>query len=249
MSEKLKLPGRLVLVRHGQSLHNAALWHNDPEILAEYDELVANTENPHLAYPLTADGKEQAHQAREVLQNDPDTAEVLQHGSRYYSHFARAIQTAEILSGNNLDEWVKNELIGERGYGPFDISRYSDDTEEKRQLWQEYKDDYWGVDFGGEGEAIDSVSQRIGKFLQQVVDKDTVLASTHGEWMRAARHVIEGVDLAKLTSKNEDIPIWNATILEYEEVDGKLFRRYQYPYVANGKPLPGGAGKWLKIDR
>lgn len=249
MSENLKVPTRLVLVRHGQSLHNASLRCEDgDEILDQVSHIIQTSENPDLEYSLTVTGEKQVELAREMILNDKYSTEILSNGERYHSHFMRAIQTARILSDGDLSGWKEEELIGEREYGLFGSSVRGRDKGQREELLNEYfKDDYWGTDFGGEGESINSVSERAHNFISRCIGEEAVLLSTHGDFIRALRHVVEGEDISRLTPKSEEFPIWNAMILEYEKVGDKLYRRYRYPDT-NGKPLPDGTGKWLKNE-
>lgn len=247
MSEKLRLPERLILVRHGESLHNAVLrCKASKEMLDEYHELVRNSDSPDHEYPLTELGEKQAEMAHIALLRDDESADILENEIRVHSQFFRTEQTAEKLSGGNMTGWEKSDLLGEREYGPFGVSDRSDDTAEKRFLWQQYRTDYWGTDFGGQGESIEDVVARNRESLSRVAGKGAIF-STHGDWIRGMIHVIEGTDPKKLTPKTEEIPILNGVILEYGAANGKLFRRHQYPDT-NDKPLPEGTGKWSKVD-
>lgn len=249
MNEKLILPDRVVLTRHCQSIHNAALWHSENEVVMDqFNKIVQESDDPEKHYTLSEVGINQAIRTGEALWEDPNTMEVLRHGGLYYSELFRTAQSAYYYCGGDLSGWQETELLNERDYGPFGVSIYTDDTEEKKQLWQDYKDDYWGTNFGGRGESILEISQRNKRFADKIKNDGASLASTHGDWIRGFRHLVEGVDLSKLTPDTEDVPIWNGMILEYEKVGDKLYRRFRYPNVnTNGKTPPDNTGEWMRV--
>ncbi|MES2154930.1 MAG: histidine phosphatase family protein [bacterium] len=184
--------GRILLVRHGETVANRDRIIQGPRIDAE----------------LSALGLRQAESLAAALANEPL-------GVVYSSPMARARQTATaVVRGHTvtgLPVQVVPELY-EMDYGDFAGRRYDDVEGEMEQVLDAWKMGFTDQSFPG-GESAILAQHRIRPFAQRLRDQAraaTVAVVAHGRINRVLIATLTGAGLTRL----EDFPQANASITE-----------------------------------
>ncbi|MBP6888261.1 MAG: histidine phosphatase family protein [Candidatus Pacebacteria bacterium] len=192
---------KLILIRHAQSVRNAAFkgnhfYHDGQEKLG----------TPNHSLTITEKGKDQARAVATMLLSEIKKGEEASPSLLLHSGFIRTRETAniifEVLQNESSFPVEQNHLLRERDAGhAFEMWE-----SEARQHFP-YLESHW--DFEGKwfavppgGESFIQVMDRVALFLQTLtVDtrhKDkTVYAVTHGGTMRAFQMVIDKVPFEK----------------------------------------------------
>lgn len=218
----MAMPNNLFLIRHGESEGNVAI-HNarSGDESAYTDEFVTT---PDRNWQLTTKGISQAQITGKWLKNTLKTLEEDFSNIRFYvSPFVRTRQTAGHLG---LDaEWFLNRSLRERDWGDISTIPYREFLNASHYKFsaQKKKVDplYWRPP-GGES-IVDVAENRVRNFLDTLHRKNshnTVIAVTHGEFMRATRLVLERVDDETYLSWDEDPNerIENCEIFQYSRI-------------------------------
>lgn len=223
------MPNHLFLVRHGESQGNVA-----SNRAKEGDESLYTDEFvtiPGRRWELTDVGRRQAELVGEWLQGELLRLAHAQAGERrhYVSPYVRTRQTAGCL-GLEIDgdsaEWVLNRSIRERDWGDIEtVPRrvFHEDQAYARNAAKKAIDPLYWRPPGGES-ITDVADNRVRNFLDTLhreCSSGTVIAVTHGEFIRAARLVLERVDDETYSAWESDTStrIHNAEVLQYSRLD------------------------------
>jgi broad specificity phosphatase PhoE len=157
----------LYVVRHGQSIHNRdyiTSGHVDPQ--------------------LTELGVVQANEAKERLAN-------IVFDEVYSSDLERAIQTAEIITGNPVPITHRLTALRERSFGDFDgksETLLDERADSVRSTFNALPDeDQWRFKWSPDVESDDELSQRIIGALEKIAVENagkTILVASHGGALR-----------------------------------------------------------------
>jgi len=155
----------LLLVRHGQSEWNAA----------------GLMQGQRYEVPLTELGHAQAARAAREL-----TA--IRPGALISSDLRRAVQTAEHCAHATGLPFTTSPALREQGYGVLE-------GRPSRELWDvvDWTDPHWSAEGG---ESLADLHGRVGVYLQQLCatpPAEVVALVTHGDTIRAAQAVVEGL--------------------------------------------------------
>jgi len=225
----MAMPNHLFFVRHGESQGNVAsdrAKFGDESLFT--DEFVTI---PGRRWELTEVGRRQAELsgawlAVELERIGQGAASARRH---YVSPYVRTRQTAAQLAlGSSSDpaEWELNRSIRERDWGDIEtIPRrvfYEDPVYARNAAKKSIDPLYWRPP-GGES-ISDVADRRVRSFLDTLhreCSGGTVVAVTHGEFIRAARLVLERIDDETYTEWESDpsARIHNAEIIQYSRVD------------------------------
>lgn len=213
------LPKYFTMIRHGMSEENRVQRHVDGK---RFQELATSLHNDyydqHDAYArLTGEGIMQAQIAGAWLQENTPLA-----FDRFYvSPHARTRETAGHLSLNGT--WIVDDRIRERDYGEeskwtvgFEQEPYSEASQrlKKAHPW------YW-CPAGGESLAtgVRSRAELLYTSLNRRPDIDSVIAVSHGEFIRVMQFIIERLTPDKYLEYKKLHPMDNTTIVQYTRVD------------------------------
>ncbi|NLS09866.1 histidine phosphatase family protein [Nesterenkonia sp. MY13] len=230
------MPLDLILIRHGESEGNlaGALARQGDE--SHFTDAFVTT--PGREWQLTETGQKQAEIVGRYLReaefptNYPQLRE--EETARFYcSPYVRTRQTAghlglEYQSGESV-RWYQNRAIRERDWGDIE-TRPRREFEESPMFELNARKKaidplYWRPP-GGES-ICDVAENRVRNFLDTLhreCSDQTVLAVTHGEFIRATRLVLERVDDETYTSweTNPEMRIRNCEIFHYTRVAPEL---------------------------
>lgn len=262
----MAMPMNLFLIRHGESEGNVANNRaKQGDLSAFTDEFVTT---PGRKWRLTEKGVEQAKMAGEWLAQELKNIETPVAHRYYVSPYTRTRQTAGFMdlpghNGRPID-WFVNRTIRERDWGDIDSSpkaEFEADPVNALNVLKMHTDPLYWRPPGGES-IQDVAENRVRNFLDTLhreCANETVVAVTHGEFMKATRIILERVDDATFeeweNSKAEKIH--NCMILQYSKVDpnrpmaykipqGRLqYLRKIYPVVEEGRME---VGPWVRID-
>lgn len=160
--------GRLILVRHGQSeLNKDGIFYGqlDPK--------------------LTKKGREQAREAKKILEN-------IHYDEVYTSDLIRARETAEIINYKDIPLTISKELR-ELNFGIFEgmkydeiLKKYPKEEELWREQWQEY--DY------ETGESVKALQERTVAYLEEVLheERDILVVAHWGVINCVLSHYLSG---------------------------------------------------------
>jgi len=240
------MPVDLVLVRHGESVGNAAIK------MAKSGEEVAPAHRQHSSrrWVLTDTGQQQALAAGEWLRENG-----LANYDRYYSSpYVRTIQTAALLSLVDASWWLE-PLLRERDRG-FEVVSGEDERaatfphsvrtrREDRFLWRPTG-----------GESIPDVDLRLRQVLATLareMDGQRVICVTHEDVMDALRFRLEKMTIEEWTELNESDtePVGNGWILHYTrrnpDKSNEVLPKLGWFRLVN--PSGGGGCSWRQIKR
>jgi broad specificity phosphatase PhoE len=252
----MKMPRRIVFVRHGESEAN---------VIQKTDKRGDDIHTPkaegvrgRIDYKqrLSLKGREQARMAREwIIRHIGDLSTF---DSFFVSDFYRARETAAIISALHPDiAWEIDDRLGERSWGA-----HGPLTIEERQMiyavtGRLMDEDPFHAAFEG-GESIWSVkNERIRNLMSTWVreqDGKQLLVVTHGDLIRAARVGFERILPEEFEAIEHDpaYSVRNCQVLEYSRLDpatgadaGKMqWRRITNP--VNPSTSPDG-GAWVQL--
>lgn len=236
----MTLPIRLVLVRHGQSVGNAAKRLHEKGDSAALQAL--SSEQHTSGYLLTELGEAQAKAAGEWLR-----AEFCAGGpgfDRYYvSDYLRAKQTAGLL-GLPEARWYPNFYLCERDSGGVETRPEHVRDEEFRAMLhvRELAPFFWTP---GNGESLAQLSLRLDRVLgtlHRECSNKRVIVVCHGEVMWAYRVLLERMSQETFRktylSKDPLTRIHNCQVMEYTRQD---------PHRPNAPPEP--YVRWMRAVR
>lgn len=185
----MKMSGRMVLVRHGQSewnLKNLFTGWKDPG--------------------LTEQGVEEAKEAGRVLM-----AEGLKFDIAFTSVLKRAEITCQLIldgMGQSGLQTIHNQALNERNYG--DLAGLNKD--EARKKWGNEQVHIWRRSYstpppGEEGESLRDTGARVWPYymqeiLPQVLSGKTVLVAAHGNSLRSLVMVLDRLSTDEITKLN-----------------------------------------------
>lgn len=213
----MPLPKDIVFIRHGESEANVV---GTNAMYATQESRPAGFQTRHDSYMrLSPLGVEQAKIAGEWLRENnlahPD--------SQYSSPHIRTRETAAHLSLGN--EWIVDDLWRERDWGEYG-AKYSKSDQEKNfpfsAAMKKQSSWYWKP-VGGESLAtgvrfrFDSVINSLGR----MVNIESVIGVTHGEFINVARFVLERMTPEQWIEMDNDPKnkIQNAMIVHYSRVN------------------------------
>jgi broad specificity phosphatase PhoE len=188
---------RIFVVRHGESEHNA-------------QKRISGHANP----KLTDKGRQQARQARVRLKN-------IKFDVVYSSPLDRAVETAEIITGQPVPEENRRPELRERHWGSLDGkpdkhlesgNRLKKDLSYEEVLHYKYVPDM---------ESDHEVSARFISALEEIAKQNpgkTILVAAHGGAIRTTILKLSGL----LAKYSQPYAIKNADVLELDFVDDKL---------------------------
>ena len=224
----MAMPNHLFFVRHGESQGNVASDRakaGDESLFT--DEFVTI---PGRSWQLTAVGRRQAEIAGAWLCSELDRIRGADDSRRHYvSPYVRARQTAGLLGltwSGAPAEWEISRSIRERDWGDIEtIPRrvFRDDPAYARNATKKAIDPLYWRPPGGESisEVADSRVRSFLDTLHRECAGGTVVAVTHGEFIRAARLVLERADDDTYMRWEADpsTRIHNAEVVQYSRVD------------------------------
>lgn len=158
---------KLYIIRHGQSTHNR-------------DYITSGQVDP----PLTKLGTMQATETKERL-SDVVFDDV------YSSDLARAIQTAEIITGKEVPKLHQLTELRERDFGRFDgksekmMDGLADSLREKFNSLP--NEEQWRFKYAPDIESDDELSHRIVSMIEKIAQENsgkTILIASHGGAIR-----------------------------------------------------------------
>lgn len=232
----MTLPKNLLLVRHGESQGNVA---NAAAKVNDYSHFTEEFMNrPGRAWSLSDTGVLQAQAAGKWLRENLNLIEGYEHDeARFYtSPLVRTMQTAGWLDLPAQAEgeamWRKNRAVRERDWGDIELlpkSVYKEKYPASARK-QELDPLYWRPP-GGESIA-DVAGNRVRDFfdtLHRECEDNTVVAVTHGEYIRATHLVITRADDEEYAAWDDisSMRIKNCEIFHYSRYDehGVLHRK------------------------
>lgn len=231
-------PLDLLLIRHGEAVHNAVnRAYRQEGILPPTEHYELSDEN----VPLTDEGVRQARHLGSWL-----TAQHIHQSDTYLvSPFLRARQTADYLGISNA--WQHEPLLRERSWGHYMNTPHN----EREELL---------VSHGFSGQHNFHIPMPGGESMQEVVDTRTkplidtlhtrygdgrIIAVSHGELIETMRFVIEQQSPEDWAAEKQAKQfIANASILEYKTEDDRLYRRMIVPH---NPQLSWNDGEWVQI--
>lgn len=222
---RLRNIGRLILVRHGQSLRNV---HMDKFCFA--DDKARDAVKPLIdrLCPLTEKGRKQAEIAGRRLRKLFGVPSEIIH-----SGFTRAENTAKgILGAYNVDEnyrivFREDNLLRERDSGYLSNmtrAEIAKDFPWAGHAWK-FSDPFTYLPPGGES-IISMCEGRLRLFLEQLDEhflgqvRPTVFTVSHGRTVQGLRYLLEGWDHDRMNHslKHEIPPNCSATVYEFSKL-------------------------------
>lgn len=220
------MPNHLFFIRHGESHGNVAANRAKVGDESLFTEEFVTT--PGRQWELTAVGRRQAELIGAWLRDE--LARLGAGDRRYYvSPYVRARQTAGALGltadGKSV-EWLLNRAIRERDWGDVEtVPRrvFAEDPLYSRNATKKSIDPLYWRPPGGESvsDVADNRVRNLLDTLHRECSGGTVIAVTHGEFMQAARLVLERIDDETYTASQRDpgTRIQNAEVLQYTRLD------------------------------
>jgi broad specificity phosphatase PhoE len=225
----MAMPDHLVLVRHGESegnyIREAIKSGREDEIV---DLVYQFRERPGREWRLTDKGVEQAQIAGQWIQDHIIYTYGLPGFDRYvYSTHRRTYETAGHLDLPKA-EWRHNRMLRERSWG--ELENLTGENEHREIYPNNYRwmlrDPLLWSPPGGES-ILDVADMRVREVLDTLhrdrdeKDVKSVIAVTHGEWIWAARLVLEYMmsedwDVSK---KDPNQKIHNCQVVHYTRLD------------------------------
>ena len=209
-------PTRLVLVRHGES--NATVSRS--------------IGGPRSCSGLSPRGREQCARLAARLATHADFADV----HLYASHYARAIETAELLASAIGDpEIVVDDGFGEHDPGP-ECDGLTFEAFLERHGMPDWESDPFAVTFPG-GETIADLHHRVGNALRRVLDRHTgatVVVCCHGGVVNAVLRIA----LRAPPTGGFDLFTTNTSLTELLLVRPGRWRLLRYNDAAHLEGLP-----------
>lgn len=245
------MPRDLVMVRHGRSEAN--------EVQAQVKkvpgfEIPPGFHDRHDSEMVLAPlGVEQAKAAGDWLRSEFPKG----FDHHYTSPLIRTIKTAGLLAlGAN---WKKEDLWRERDWGEYGILN---DEERLARFEHSYKlkgQNYWyWCPPGGESLAsgVRLRYERIQNTLHRECDGQQVIAVTHGDFINAAKYVIEGLDTFQWLAQEADdaYKLWNCQIIHWSRVNpetGEMGPRIEWRRSISpwDETKSWNNGEWVHIER
>jgi len=261
----MTMPRNLFFVRHGESEGNVANQKAKTGDLSSFTDEFVTT--PGRKWKLTEKGEAQARLAGEWLQKELNRVAVSSDRRNFVSPYVRTRQTAGYLGlqyrGKSV-EWFVNRTLRERDWGDIDSipkKLFLDDPAYKWNSQKEKQDPLYWRPPGGES-IQDVAENRVRNFLDTLhreCGDHTVVAVTHGEFMRAARIILERVsdELYDEWENSNEEKIHNCMILQYSKenetsrsqikIPGTHLQcvRKVYPVVEENRME---IGPWIKLN-
>ncbi len=242
----MQLPIDLVLVRHGQSVANAAnRRYESADDLTEFTpEFCGNFAE----WGLTDEGYEQIGHVRDWLRKEfPDGFD--RHVTSWYT---RAVETAFIC---HPGKWSLHGSLVERHWGPLEglphplrLARYA-------RIMAMLAENPLRTDVP-EVESYPAVCARVERELNDPTPCERKIIVTHQEVMLAARLVIEKLSPQEFRSVcfplNPDHKIKNGQVIHYSRRDpytGELSPSYQWMRMARPAEAAGPIIPWTPIEQ
>lgn len=262
----MTMPQQLFLIRHGESEGNVANNKAKGGDLSSFTDEFVTT--PGRKWRLTEKGIEQAKLAGAWLNQELKSFDVPSVRRYYVSPYTRTMQTAGHLEledpAQGELEWYVNRTIRERDWGDIDSTpkiEFQADPVNRLNVQKMNNDPLYWRPPGGES-IQDVAENRVRNFLDTLhreCGEGLTVAVTHGEFMQAARIVLERIDDSTYdyweSSKTEKIH--NCMILQYSKFDPRKPRAFRvpgsrlqflrkiYPVVEEGRME---VGPWVSID-
>jgi len=245
----MALPKNLILMRHGQSEANVVQKGEEGFVIPE------GFTSRHDSYMrLSKLGVQQAQNAGDWLR-----ANGLADGNRCY--VSPHIRTRETAANLDLDsEWIIDDLFRERDWGEYGASPTREEQAKRfpfsyavkaQMLW------YWKPS-GGESLAT-GVRYRVHAILDDLrllKGVDSVLAVTHGEFIRTMQFVLERMTPEEWVKMDSDpaYSVKNCMAVHYSRVNpvtGEEFPTYKFRRLVNTQDelLSPEGGQWKEIHR
>lgn len=242
----MAMPLHLVLVRHGESVGNAAIR----DARAGFPTPPADEQHSSRLWLLNATGEKQAEDTGAWLRDNG-----LDRFDRYYcSPYVRAMQTAALLGLPGASWWLE-PLLRERDRGYEYVANREELSDAFPHSARGKKQDIflWRPTAG---ESIADVDQRLRGVLSTLareLDGKRVLCVTHEDAMDALRFRLEKMTVAEWIDHNQRSvePISNAAVLQYSrqnpEDHGEVLERFGWVRLVD---ISGGGGfDWRPIVR
>jgi len=233
------MPNHLVLVRHGESegnfVRNAFKEGREGDLAYSLNEF---RERPGHDWRLTEKGVEQAQAAGVWIQENIIKKYGLPGFDRYfYSSHRRTFETAGHL-GIEGAQWRHNAMFRERSWGELENLTGDQEHQEiypRNYEWMQLDPLNWAPP-GGESivQVSDTRVREVLDTLHRDHDEkgvDAVIAATHGEWIWAARLVLEYMFHEDWETHKEDPmqKIHNCQVVHYTRLDPETGE--QAPYL------------------
>ncbi len=223
----MAMPQHLVMVRHGESVHNKLNSRPPGDDSDDSSEILDLT--PNWKFTLTQTGVEQAQQSGEFLARQMGHFGLALSDLRVLtSDYVRAVETAanscmamqnirpgEALAGIRLEHRLR-----ERHWGSYGRLTRKSQEEKHPNTFRERHDNpgLWVPDGGDENmQSMQNRFRNLLDTLHRMGEPKMVVLFSHGELMTAAKAVIEKANLANYS--NPDYSIQNCGILWYTRVN------------------------------
>lgn len=221
----MKLPKKLVLIRHAESERNkaldGALFLNDPTLFEKIGKV------PDHKIGITDDGWKQAKEVSKKIVTlfHPDIV--------FHSGYRRTKETAEgILSEYGKDNLlIKEDLSIREREGGYTHTLMEDEKEQHFPYLQSYWDVVGALfarPVGGES-LMDVIEQRLKPFLKDLFEKypdQTIFLVTHGRVIQCLRFILDEMtweEMEDFLNKKENTPInCGVTVYGLNEDNTKL---------------------------
>ncbi len=251
-------PNHLVLIRHGLSEDNHARFKAKQGNLDFFDEGFRNRLGPEVR--LMPEGVEQAKNAGLWVQEHIIKRYGLIGFDKYvYSPHIRTRETAANLGLPEAD-WEMDRRLRERSWGEIEkLSR--DEFEQAHPInydWHTRDSLYWKA-AGGESMA-EIADGRVTQFINSIGEGndegeiESVVAITHGEWMAAARLILEHMLNEQWEEGHKDSSTWiqNCQVNHYTRLEpntGIQAPDYKWVRYVNAGLPDQDQGEWQEITK
>jgi broad specificity phosphatase PhoE len=257
----MEMPNHLVLVRHGESEGNYVrdAFKNGKEGDVAY-LLYQFKQRPGHEWRLTPKGVEQARIAGSWIQEHIISHYGLPKFDRYiYSTHRRTYETAGNLMLPDA-EWRHNRMLRERSWGELENLTGDKEHEElypRNYQWMEQSPLEWCPP-GGES-IVQVADTRVRGVLDTLhrdhdeKDVNSVIAVTHGEWIWAARLVLEYMfnEDWDVTKNNPAEKIHNCQVVHYTRLDPRTGEQAPFlKWMRSVNPYRQETeGNWRELSR
>lgn len=263
----MSMPNDLILTRHGESEGNVARRNERAGDTSIFTDGFVTT--PGRRWELTDVGYAQSACVGSWLSGvtDQRTVELDPAPVRFYSSpFARATQTAAALGlatfrGRPVVWWV-NRSLRERDWGDIETmpaAEFSNGAQTAANARRKLVDPLYWRPPGGESIA-DVAENRVRNFLDTLhreCANGFVVAVTHGEWLWAARLVLERADDVTFEAweRNPDARLRNCHVLHFSRINPTdqsvashlAWLRAAYPQQLDGR-WRMRVGQWHRVQ-
>lgn len=253
------MPLDLIFVRHGESQGNAAMAAARRGDESHFTEKYVTT--PGRLWRLTPSGVEQARCAGAWLQSEIDAGAFHGHARFYVSPLVRTRETAGHL-GLREARWRLNRSIRERDWGEIEtVTKEEFRNTYRLSAIREHTDPLYWRPPGGEAIA-DVADLRVKNFfdtLHRERPESTVVAVSHGEYMRAVHLVLTRSNDETYSQWEEErsMSLKNCEIIHYTRVVPEELHSEEWPagavrshlaYFRRARPVEDGAGWRQEVD-